>query len=286
MHGTRPAKRDRALPLRRRFFSKLATLTAALALWGSFGCESTPDVEFEEVRPAEELYAEGLEILEGTSILGVYTYVDYPGAIEVFQSIMDNYPYSEFYPKAELQIADAYFASGKYEEALTYYRDFPELHPQNPKVPYAIYRSALCHAEQVRSPGRDQAPTRKALEFLDRLIVAYPSSEYSKDAEKLWRELRVRLAEHSEQIADFYHDTGEYEAAAERYRQLLNTYPGLGLDARILFKLALAYEALERLDEADRIYRTIVAHYPKSPFAFRANGRIASSRGLSSFATP
>ena len=43
-----------------------------------------------------------------------------------------------------------------------------------------------------------------------------------------------------------------------------------GLDPRVLFKLADCYEALDRLDEADRIYRTIVVHYPESPYAFRA----------------
>jgi outer membrane protein assembly factor BamD len=254
---------------------------ALLLLFGaalvSAGCESTPEAQFEDIRPADELYAEGQEIVKGTSIVGVYTYVDYDHAIEIFQSIIDNYPYSEYAVEAELQIADAYFDSAKYEEALTYYRDFGDLHPQNPRVPYAIFRSALCHSQQVRGPGRDQSAGGKALEFLDRLLVAFPNSEYAKEAEKLWRDLRVRSAEHIEGIADYYQGSGEYEAAAERYRGLLNEFPGLGLDARVLFKLGICYEALSRLDEADRIYRTIVAHYPESPYAFRADRRIASN---------
>ena len=84
------------------------------------------------------------------------------------------------------------------------------------------------------------------------------------------------MAEHIEGVADFYNDTGEYEAAAERYRSLLDRYPGLGLDARTLFKLAECYESLNRLDEADRIFRTIVAHYRESGFAYRAQRKIAS----------
>ena len=70
---------------------------------------------------------------------------------------------------------------------------------------------------------------------------------------------------------------GEYESAAERFRSLLNEYPGLGLDSRVLFKLARCYEALNRMDEADLIYRTIVAHYGESHYAYRAKKRIASS---------
>jgi outer membrane protein assembly factor BamD len=246
-----------------------------LAACVATACRS-PEPVFEEVRPAEELYAQGLEELEGTSILGLFTYVNYSKAIEIFQSIIDNYPYSEHAVDAELQIADAYFAEGKYEEALSYYRDFGELHPQHEKVAYTVYQSALCHQHQMKSVNRDQTATRKAVGVLDRLLVNHPHSEYAREAEPLWRELQVRLAEHVEGIADFYMSSDEYESAAERFRSLLNEYPGLGLDSRVLFKLGRCYEALNRLDEADRIYRTIVAHYGESHYAYRAKKRIAA----------
>jgi len=237
----------------------------------------TPEPAFEEVAPAEELYAKGLEKLEGISILGLFTYVNYSDAIEIFQSIIDNYPYSAQAVDAELQIADAYFADAKFEEALSYYRDFGELHPQHEKVAYTIYRSALCHQRQMKSVSRDQTATRKAFGFLDQLLVKYPNSEYAREAEPLWREMQIQLAEHVEGIADFYRSREEYESAAERYRSLLNEYPGLGLDDRVLFKLGRCYEALNRLDEADRIYRTIVAHYSGSRYAYRARQRIAAN---------
>jgi len=240
------------------------------------GCKSAEPV-FEEVPPAEELHAEGLKKLEGVSILGLFNYVRYDDAIQVFQSIIDNYPYSEQAVSAELHIADAYFEQKKFEEALSYYRDFGELHPQHEKVAYTIYRSALCHQRQMKSPNRDQTATRKALGYLDRLLADYPHTEYAREAEPLWQEMQIRLAEHVEGIADFYMSRGEYESAAERYRSLLNEYPGLGLDDRILYKLGRCYEALNRLDEADRIYRTIVAHYGGSRYAYRAKQRIAAS---------
>ena len=72
-------------------------------------------------------------------------------------------------------------------------------------------------------------------------------------------------------------DREEYEAAAERYRALLNDHPGLGLDDRVLFKLGDCYEALRRTDEADRIFRTLVVHYQKSRYAFEAKKRLAAN---------
>jgi outer membrane protein assembly factor BamD len=252
-------------------------LVAALIVLLTAACQSTPEPVFEEVPPADELFAEGEKVLEGRYILFVYHRVDYSRAIEIFQSIIDNYPYSEYAVDAELRIADAYFSDGKFEEALSYYRDFADLHPDHEKVPYTIFRSALCHESQLESIERDQTATRSALVFLDRLLVRYPHSEYAREAEPMWRSLQVHLAENSESVADFYRDRGEYEAAAERYRNILNDHPGLGLDARVLFKLGECYASLRRYDEADRIYRTLVAHYADSTFAFEAQQRLASN---------
>ena len=251
-----------------------------LALSVAAGCRSSSGPEepvFEEAAPADELYEQGLDAIEGTSILGIYTHVNYANAIGIFQSIIDNYPYSDYAVEAELQIADAYFSEHRFEEALSYYRDFGELHPQHEKVPYTIYRAALCHERQMKTKNRDQTATHKSVAFLDRLIISYPHSEYTNDAEALWRSLQVQLAEHVEGIADFYMSRGEYESAAERYRSLLNEYPGLGLDDRVLFKLGRSYESLNRLDEADRIYQTIVAHYGGSRYAYKAKRRIADN---------
>lgn len=232
---------------------------------------------FEEVPPAEELYAMGEQELAGRRILPFYKRVDYSRAIETFQAIIDNYPYSEYAVKAELKIADAYFADGKYDEALSYYRDFGDLHPQHEMVPYTVYQSGMCHYERIESVVRDQTATRSALGFFDRLLVHYPHSKYAREAEPLWRDLQVRLAEHQERIADFYRGREEYEAAAERYRLLLDANPGLGLDARVLFKLGECYDALHRVDEADRIFRTLVTHYASSPEAYRARERLTSN---------
>jgi outer membrane protein assembly factor BamD len=253
-------------------------LAVAVAI-GLAACQTTPDPQaaFEELPPAEELFAQAEAELEGRLVLGVYRRIDYMKAIEIFQSIIDNYPYSEYAVEAELRIADAYFSDGKYEEALSYYRDFSDLHPDHEKVPYTVYRSALCYESQLESPERDQTATRNALLFLDRLLLRHPHSEYAREAEPLWRDLQVRLAESMEQVADFYRDREEYEAAAERYRALLNDHPGLGLDARVLYKLGDCYAALRRTDEADRIFRTLVVHYRDSRYAFEARQRLATN---------
>jgi len=254
----------------------LARSIAAIALLLlAAGCAKPPP-EFEEVPPAEELYQEGQKILEGKRFLGFWPYTDYGGAIETFQAIIDNYPYSEYAVLAELAIADAYFDDEKYEEALSYYRDFTDLHPQHDKVPYTIYRSALCHQRRVHSANRDQTATREALIFLDQLLAKYPYSEYASEGEVLWRELRTTLAEQVKDIGDFYLKRNEWESAAERYRSLLNEYPGLGLDAQALYKLGVCYAEMNRTEEAENIFQAIVQNYRDSDVARDAADRIAS----------
>jgi len=249
--------------------------TVIFGLMAATGCKSTPPA-FEEVPAADELYEQGLVEMEGKKIFGFIPWQDDSKAIETFQTIIDNYPYSDFAVLAELKIADAYFNGQKYEEALSYYRDFGDLHPQHAEVPYTIWRSALCHERRVHPPNRDQTATREAIVYLDRLLLKYPYSDYASEGEELWRELRQRLAEYVLGIGDFYRKRGEFESAAERYRMLLNEYPGLGFDASTLYWLGVCYWEMNRTEEAERIFQSLVQNYADNEFATKAEKRIAS----------
>jgi len=126
-------------------------------------CASTPD-EVDEVPSAEGYFQEGMRVLEGRRILLIFRDVNYPRAIELFQEVIDNYPYSEFATLAELKIADVYFEQERFEEAGSYYQDFVELHPTHERVDYALYRQGLSAHERVKSADRDQTATKDAIE--------------------------------------------------------------------------------------------------------------------------
>jgi outer membrane protein assembly factor BamD len=250
----------------------------ALPLAALVGCASTQKpIEMGEVPSAEELYAEGVAILErGTRILFVDT-TRYKKAINTFQDIIDNYPYSDYAVLAELRIADAFYDQERWEEALTYYRDFAELHPTHEKVPYTILRAALCHYNQSNDARRDQTASRQALVHLDQVISRYPHSPEAAQAEALWKELRTRLARHVMGIADFYMDRDEFQSAADRYRSVLNEYPGLGLDAEALYKLGVCYRNMNLDDEANRIFQVILDNYEGSQIAQAAQAWILAA---------
>ena len=129
----------------------------------------------------------------------------------------------------------------------------------------------------MRAANRDQTATHDALGYLERLLATYPHSSEAKEAEVLWRDLRTQLATTVTQIADFYMKQAEYESAAERYRSLLNEFPGLGFDAAALYKLGICYSEMRRTEEAERIFQSIVQNYRDSQYAAAAAERIAKS---------
>ena len=259
------------LPLR-------CTLLPAVALALAACASQPPEAELAELPQAEELYQQGVTLLEQRrEILGLVDLTPYQEAIDKFQEVVDNYPYSEYAVFAELKIADAYYDQERWDEALSYYRDFAELHPEHEKVPYTIYRTALCYAAQSPTADRDQSATREALAALDRLMTQYASSAEAREAEALWKELRTKLGEHVLGIADFYLAREEYQSAAARYRQVLDVYPGLGLDADALYKLGLCYTHMNREDDARQIFEVILENYEGSDVARAAQDQIPAA---------
>jgi outer membrane protein assembly factor BamD len=252
---------------------------AGVAILTSTGVGCRKDApSFEDAAPADELYEQGLKALEGREFMSwTLPLVDYQKAIEIFQAIIDNYPYSDYAVLAELRIADAYFDDNRFDEALSYYRDFSDLHPQHPKVPYTILRSAICHYEQITSVNRDQTPSHEALKHLNRLLRSYPYSPEAGEGETIMYELRSRLSKNMIQIGDFYLKRREFQAAAERYREVLNRFPGLGLDAEALFKLGVCYENMRREGEALRLFHVVIENFRDSPAAREAADHIAAA---------
>jgi outer membrane protein assembly factor BamD len=260
--------------IRRSLFTAFAL---ALSV-GLSGCASTGGDEIVEVASADRLYEEGVAELEDeSSLLGV-NFKNYQGAIDKFQDIIDNYPYSEYAVLAELRIADAHFAQSRWEEALGYYRDFAQLHPDHEKVPYTMLRTALCHERQSEKSVRDQTQTREAVAALDQLILRYPNAPETAEAEELWKKLRRKLAKQALQVGDFYFQREEYQSAANRYRSVIDEFPGLGLDADALFKLGQAYSRMHRDDDARELFEVILENYPASNVAGAARDQIPSAQ--------
>jgi outer membrane assembly lipoprotein YfiO len=198
-----------------RCLGGLLAALVGLNLALSSGCANAPSVD-DELPSAQSYYHQGLAVLEGRRVLLFFSDVDYPRAIELFQEVIDNYPYSEFATLAELKIADIHYQRKEYELAASYYQDFVELHPRHEQVAYAIYTHGMCAFNEMEDPDRDQESTHEAIAQFRVLLERYPRSQYAADAEMRIAEAEDRLAEHELVVADFYFKREIYSSAARR----------------------------------------------------------------------
>jgi outer membrane protein assembly factor BamD len=141
-----------------------------------------------------------------------------------------------------------------------------------------MLRTALCHERQAEKAVRDQTQTREAVAALDQLIMRYPNAAETATAEELWKKLRRKLGRQALNVGDFYFSRQEYQSAANRYRSVIDEYPGLGLDADALYKLGLAYSRMNREQDARDLFEVILQNYPASDVAAAARDQIPSAQ--------
>lgn len=247
----------------------------ALTLAISAACASAPPRD-DELPSAETYYQRGLDALAGDRFLFFFRDVDYKHAIELFQEVIDNYPYSDSATQAEIKIADVYFEQGEFEQAATYYQDFVERRPKHPQVPYALYRQGLCSAERMRGPDQDQEAARSAAAQFKVLLERYPDSEHAEEARVQLAAATDRLAAHETHVGDFYLDRGQCAAAAERYRSALVSYPEHASHLVTMRKLATALRCAGRDDEAVALLGRILASQPDSDLRDNVEGELRS----------
>jgi len=187
-------------------------------------------------KTARELAEEGMEAFQDN---------DYRKAIESFEKLKDWYPFSRYAVLAELKIGDAHYHRNEYEEAIFAYEEFENLHPKNEAVPHVVYQIGRCYFDRLQIIDRDQTMAREALQTFERLIRTYPASPYAKKAEKHMKVCNRNLAEHEFYVGMFYYKTKHYNAALERFKTVLRSYPDLGVHRKALEYIPLCQQGID-----------------------------------------
>ena len=165
---------------------------------------------------------------------------------EVFQTIKDRYPYSGYAAIAEVRLADGHYERREFEDAFIVYDDFERLHPKNERIPYVMYQKGMCEFEQITAMDREQSHAiRSRREFL-RLIRRFPENVYAGKAKKHLRQALRYLTEYELSVGHFYFKMGEYEAALNRYTNLIKHYPDTGYYHEALDYISKCHERIDQ----------------------------------------
>jgi outer membrane protein assembly factor BamD len=233
---------------------RLSRAVCGALLLALAACGSDDEEEYVE-RPVEELYNEGLDNLHAG---------ENDDAATFFDEVERQHPYSTWATRAQLMAAYAHYREARYDDALNAIDRFLSLHPGHPSAPYAYYLRALCHYEQIADVTRDQKNTELALSALSEVVRRYPESSYARDAQLKIDLTNDHLAGKDMEIGRFYLKRGEYQAAINRFRRVIERYQTTTHVPEALHRLTEAYLALGIVDEAQTAAAVLGHNYPGS----------------------
>ena len=201
-------------------------------------------------------------------------------AIRYFQDVERLYPYTEFAKRALIMQAFSHHKAKEYEEARAASQRFLDLYPADEDAAYAQYLMALSYYDQIDEVGRDQGLTFQALQSLREVIEKYPDTEYAKSAILKFDLAFDHLAAKEMEIGRYYLKRGNYTAAINRFRVVVQDFQTTSHTAEALHRLTESYLALGLNDEAQTSAAILGYNYQSSPF-YDDSFALLKGRGLS-----
>ncbi len=232
----------------------------AWMLTGCSGDAPSDDADDDELmsdknEPVDVLYNKALTSFETG---------DYKQAIEQFEEVERQHPYSEWAKKSQVMAAYAAYRGQEYDEAAVILERFVKLHPNNEHTPYAYYLRALCYYDQISDVGRDQKMTRDARQALREVVSRFPNTDYARDAKIKLDLTEDHLAGKEMQVGRYYLQRQEWLAAINRFTYVLDNHQTTSHVPEALHRLVEAYLQLGVKDEATK-YASVLGHnYPGS----------------------
>ncbi len=241
----------------RRYFLILLAFCAAIAV----GCslKKTPSVE--------DYYAQGdLMFAQG----------NYNNAIENYQHLIDQFPFSPYAEDAELKIGLAYYREKEYGEAVSALNDFERMHPTNRNLHLASYYLAMSYFDQIGRADQDQSATVAAMHQFEALEQRFPESSFAELAHERIAICREMLARNQLVVSNFYYQRANYRAAESRLAELMQKYPDTPVASEALYELGTTLKKEGKKYSAAQAFAALIRHFPDSPYATQAASELKS----------
>jgi outer membrane protein assembly factor BamD len=213
-----------------------------------------PEVAYVE-QPVEELYNEALDMLEAE---------DYRAAAQAFDEVERQHPYSIWATRSQLMAAFAHYQEGDFDDTILAAERFLQLHPGSPDAPYAHYLAAISFYDQIADVGRDQAMTEMAMYNLEQVVLRYPETEYARDARLKIDLAREHLAGKEMEVGRFYLNRGQFVAAINRFRTVIDDFQTTSHVPEALHRLTESYLSLGVTEEAQAAAAVLGHNFPGS----------------------
>lgn len=207
---------------------------------------------------AQEIFERGEYVLE--------TSARPEESIRYFREIERIYPYTDWARRAVVMQAYALHRDRQYEEARATAQRFLDQYPGDPDAAWAAYIVALTYYDQIEDVGRDQGVTFQALRYMRYVIEEYPNTEYARSAVLKFDLAYDRLAAKEMEIGRYYLARGNYAAAVNRFRAVVEQYQTTTHTPEALHRLVESYLALGLRSEAQTAGAILGHNFRSNPF--------------------
>ena len=236
--------------------SRMAVVgVTVLALSGCANLFGPPKIQEETVIPPAALYATALKDMDAQR---------YNTAIAALEKLDRQSPNSEYAEKAKLMQVYGNYRIGKFDEAILAADRYLAVFPQSKEVPYVLYLKGTSYFAQIKDITRDQQLSRDAIETYTLLINNYPKSEHAKDAKDKMVIAVDQLAGKEMSVGRYYLGNGNYTAAINRFRVVVENYQTSTHIEEALYRLTEGYLALGLVNEAQTAAAVLGHNYPSS----------------------
>ena len=205
--------------------------------------------------PAGTLYNQGLGYLNAGKL---------KDAVDSFDEVDRQHPYSDWARKALIMSAFASYRRAKYDDTVSTASRYLTLYPGSPDAAYAQYLIGSSYFKQIPDVTRDQDQTRKAIAAFQDIVTHYPDSEYVGDAQQKLIVARDQLAGKEMQIGRYYLEQRQYLAAINRFRNVVTNFQTTRHVEEALERLTEAYYSLGLNSEAQTAAAVLGHNFPDS----------------------
>ncbi len=166
-------------------------------------------------------------------------FVNREKAVEYFEFLNFNAPFSDYAPLALLNVAQGHQRLGNTPEAIDALDRMINNHPNSLLTPEAYLKLGNAHASLVEGPNYDQAATIDAITHFEDYLILFPNDSQVGDAEKGLAEMKTTRARSKMVMADFYfYKRSNFKAARILYNEAITIYPDSPVAAEAKARLA------------------------------------------------
>lgn len=166
--------------------------------------------------------------LEGrrAKVLGVPTLPSMGRAVDMYQAIIKNAPYSRYAPMAQFNLGRAREKQGDFANAIQAYQVVVDKYPTSDVADDAMFQIGYTYMTVMRTGSYDRNAAKFAREYFEDFLAAYPRHEKAAQAREYLKSLTSVQVRASLKTAEYYDKQKVWKAAVMHYNEVVRTMPG------------------------------------------------------------